>query len=193
MRVKTLARKAVNWCFHTLAQVCVHHRWLQISNHHRRRCTITLKFTAAKKDGLFERLDAAVQSSSKAPAISFMISEDEIEGLDIVDLVAKCYNEKKVCSFGVARKVALNTPQIADRFSAKGFRKGKDVDLLTAAFKVVCEKGDALLVNAQGMHSEKVADQHAATLREWGGFDELFEHRQKVLQDQLEKLQRQAG
>ncbi len=153
------------------------------------RCTITTKTNTARKDTLFGKLDLAVKSSKKGPAISYLISEEETKGLDLIDLAEKCHKEQKLCSFGIARKVALNTPQLADRFSEKQFRQS-DCELLCAAFRTIIPKGDALLVNANGMYAEKVAPEHFATLLEWKMSDvrEAMVSQYRADADRLTKL-----
>ena len=94
------------------------------------------------------------------------MSLNETEGLDIIDLVSKCMKEKKLVSFATARKVALKTEAIANRFGEK-FRQ-TDCQLLVTAFTTVEEGADALLVNAQGCYAPKVAERHQAWLAKNG-------------------------
>lgn len=120
------------------------------------------KPTTAQQKSIYETMEADLATSSKSSRPNFLLSKTDVQKLDIIGLVYHCLETKKLVSFAVARVVALNTPEIADRFSEKGFRQA-DSSLLIKAFATILEGADALLTNEQGAYaSDVLATRHGA-------------------------------
>jgi len=125
------------------------------------RCMEKEKTVAKKmtKSIVLENIKKSL-GTTKTSRVNYMVTPEQVQDMDVLDLVRHCLKEKKLVSFGLARKVCIrNFPE----YFGTRFRQS-DCAILVTIFCTASEGADALLVNAKGQYAPKVADRHQAWL-----------------------------